>query len=218
MWGYRDRLAKVRLGTKCGVIDRLGETVTPFEFEFLSHVSYHNSIEYMAAKRDGRYGVVDLAGNTLLDFTYDEQLYAYPRGLIEMCRPIDRYNSKNGVISLSGEVIVPCNYDCIHCGLDAIFINIGFKISDKNVRNGKWGWTDLHGNTIVEPRYRNQFHPYFLEGLAQVKWRGRFGYANQAGDIVIPFKYDWAGGFKDGVATVQLKGEKFHINKSGERV
>ena len=40
----------------------------------------------------------------------------------------------------------------------------------------------------------------------------------KTGDVVIPFKYDWVYGFREGLAGVSLNGECGYINKSGKEV
>ncbi|QOI45152.1 WG repeat-containing protein (plasmid) [Leptospira interrogans serovar Canicola] len=67
--------------------------------------------------------------------------------------------------------------------------------------------------------------PYFIlkpfsEGFAvssSIK-KGKFGYVNLFGEIVIQEIYDSAWDFKNGLALVELNGDRFFINKKGKKV
>lgn len=48
----------------------------------------------------------------------------------------------------------------------------------------------------------------FSEGLAVIKLRGKFGYIDRSGQLVIPAIYDLAGRFKEGLAAVASSNEK----------
>lgn len=62
--------------------------------------------------------------------------------------------------------------------------------------------------------YVNRFH----NGVAKVSKKGKYGFINQYGEVVIPFDYDWADGFQEGAARVS-KGKKFGaIDKKGQTI
>ena len=47
---------------------------------------------------------------------------------------------------------------------------------------------------------------------------GKFGFIDKMGDLIIPYKYDKAASFSNGRVLVVLNGEKFWIDKEGNRV
>ncbi|MES2485412.1 MAG: WG repeat-containing protein, partial [Bacteroidota bacterium] len=49
-------------------------------------------------------------------------------------------------------------------------------------------------------------------------YNGKYGYINKNDEIVIPFKYQWAFLFFDGLAQVQLNGKWGYINADGKEV
>ena len=53
----------------------------------------------------------------------------------------------------------------------------------------------------------------FSEGLAGVREGIKWGFINKFGEVEIPFIYDSVENFKDGIAFVEIKYEKFYINK-----
>jgi hypothetical protein len=48
-------------------------------------------------------------------------------------------------------------------------------------------------------------------GLAPIKSNGKWGYINQRGEVVIPFKYNFADSFKNGLAKVGTEGGHGYI-------
>ena len=58
----------------------------------------------------------------------------------------------------------------------------------------------------------------FSDGLAPVKYNGKWGYINTKGQIVIPYIYDNAGSFSEGLACVRKNGKHGYINLQGQIV
>ena len=58
----------------------------------------------------------------------------------------------------------------------------------------------------------------YSEGLIVVKKKGRYGYADKKGEIVIPLKFTFAERFSEGLAFIQLNGKYGFINKNGDVV
>lgn len=84
-----------------------------------------------------------------------------------------------------------------------------FKENLAMVRVGdKVGFIDMYNCFVIAPAYDcdtdiDGFH----EGLAAVKWDGKWGYINKLGDEVIPFIYDDADNFdEDMLAAVKVGG------------
>lgn len=58
----------------------------------------------------------------------------------------------------------------------------------------------------------------FSEGLAAVKWYGRWGYIDTTGTFVITPRFQDAGPFQRGEAEVRLGARKGRLNRQGEVV
>lgn len=59
-----------------------------------------------------------------------------------------------------------------------------------------------------------------LDGLAKVQSKGKFGFIDETGNVIIPIQYDEAGAFiyKEPVAKVSLNGKWGFIDKAGKVV
>ncbi len=84
-------------------------------------------------------------------------------------------------------------------------------------RNNRFGFVDEDGNEVIKFKYQNA-KPFSSDGLAAVNANGSWGYINTSGVLVIPYQYEVAQTFNNGRALVVLDGERFYINRSGNRV
>lgn len=66
--------------------------------------------------------------------------------------------------------------------------------------DGKWGYINTRGETIIEPVY--EYAGWFSEGLAVFCEGGLYGYINRQNQAVIAPRYDGAGEFVNGYAVV----------------
>ena len=60
--------------------------------------------------------------------------------------------------------------------------------------------SELSYSVMIEPKYQDA--SYFSEGLAAVKQNDKWGYIDETGKTIIPFEYDYAFPFSEGVAVV----------------
>lgn len=114
-----------------------------------------------------------------------------------------------GVFDLNGNIIIPFEYNWIDICHDGLFIAI---------KDGKRGFIDINNRCVTETFY-SQFSS-FSEGLASVSSDNLlYGYINNKGKTIIPFKYKKAGDFKGGLACVEIENDKrVLINKRGDVV
>ncbi len=70
-------------------------------------------------------------------------------------------------------------------------------------------------NWVIEPIYEG-YWAGFSEGLAAVGKKGKEGYIDKNGNIVIPFQYDRAGNFQEGLAAVQRGRSWGYIDQKGD--
>jgi TPR repeat protein len=59
---------------------------------------------------------------------------------------------------------------------------------------------------------------HFSEGLGTAEKSGKYGYINKSGEVVIPYRYDFAMSFKDGLAFVRKNYKHGYIDKNGNEV
>lgn len=81
------------------------------------------------------------------------------------------------------------------------------------LRNDKYGYSDIHGNIIVSPKY-DDAEP-FHEGLAIVQNEGLYGYIDKSGKEIVSPKLREAYNFSEGLAKV-IYDNICYINKMGQ--
>ena len=110
-WSFDEYgLCMVRLdqhpGYLYGYVNEQGVEQIPIEYEHI--YSFENGITI--AKKDGRYGAVDLGNNIVIPFGLP---YAEVRGFRNGCAAVKDHHGKWGVIDTKGILIVPCTSDGI---------------------------------------------------------------------------------------------------------
>lgn len=89
--------------------------------------------------------------------------------------------------------------------------------------HGVSGYKDATtGQVVIPAKYRSAstMIPYGKSGdyYAVVAFEGKFGYINQRGEVLIPFRYEIANIFHEGIACVKLNGKYGFINMNNEVV
>lgn len=195
-------LAWVVKDGKTGFIDKKGALVIDCQFE--GAYPFGRDRETTKVKYNGNWGLIDRKGEFVLDPIYDDLNYFGEKGLA-----VASIGGKYGFINESGEFVVEPKYDQVYS-----FDEDGFS---QVILDGKWGLVNEKGEVVIEPKYERM--GMFVEGLAGVKVGDKWGFINTNGDVVIEPIYDSASYFDGrGLNLVRLDGEKFYINKKGERV
>jgi hypothetical protein len=83
-------------------------------------------------------------------------------------------------------------------------------------QNGKYGYIDTQGKTIIPMQYDNA--NLFHEGLAAVEIAGRVGFIDKTGHIVINPRFDASPWFTEGLAAVKVDGKWGYIDSKGAYV
>lgn len=80
------------------------------------------------------------------------------------------------------------------------------------------GWTEF--NAVARKLMKYDYVDEFSEGLAVVELRGKLGFINQAGDLVIGTKYDkgCVCGFSEGLAVIKRNDKWGFVDKNGNEV
>jgi len=117
--------------------------------------------------------------------------------------------SRWGYLDAEGREVIPCQYTTANMFCDGIAI-----VS----RDGKWGYIDKTGKEII-PVIHQAIGTFgnFDDEIVEASLGAKRGYYNQKGDIVIPFEYDKAYPYSEGLAPVQKNG-KFGFVDSGNNV
>lgn len=202
----------------------------------------NNGFKYFA-KKNGKYGIIDAKGKTIVDFIYDE-IKPFSNGKAAV-----KSGDYWGFIDNKGTIIIPIEYmfpygDFLfsyqmpsiatmgkYCKIGAIdtsnnvvidFIYGGliycrynyFKVIYKNEK--KWGIIDTRGKQIIPMAY-DDIDADSLN-LFKVEVNAKFGWIDTLQHIVIPAIYENAELFSQGLAAVKLNGKWGYINKKGKFV
>ncbi|MDR1718657.1 MAG: WG repeat-containing protein [Dysgonamonadaceae bacterium] len=219
---------------------------TVMQQAFIYDDIYDFSEELCAVKKDGKVGFIDTEGREVIPCIYEmgglsefmnarKANYEFSEGLVAA-----RLGGKWGFIDREGNMVVPAIYDY------ALPFYDGYA---RVVRNTKWGIINRQGEEVIPCQYgsRGSGVSEFYEGLAVVNefktGGGKIGFADTAGQIVIPCIYDrlfsisqnafliqrWNVEttfsvdldyftFKDGLAAVRLDKKMGYIDKTGKEV
>jgi hypothetical protein len=221
------------------LLDKKGHDVLPISLDYDYVGDFSNGMADV--RKDGLWGFIDMNGDEIIHCQYkNRNSFSEDRVLVVKENNNEIYLNKNGsqairfeynqcgnfseglayvlidnnygYIDKSGNVKISCKYDGAHdfsCGRAKIEIN------------GKLGFIDKYGNIVIRP----QFNTYnvgqkFSEGLIEIKGSSsdEWGFIDINGDMVIPYFYENAHSFQNGLASVKKNGRWGFINKAGEEV
>ena len=147
-------------------------------------------------KNNGKYGLIDKAGNVIAPFVYDSFSGHYSSGSDEIQSSyfVAIQNEKWGVIDKSGRPVVPCKYDGIWNGGNGLaIVGIGNWVppGPPNL-DGLWGLVDLRtGREILPVKYKRIF-PSDDFSLFAVDLKNTSGVIDRSGKFTVPLgKYDY---------------------------
>ncbi|MDD3138205.1 MAG: WG repeat-containing protein [Lachnospiraceae bacterium] len=205
---------------KIGFIDKTGNVVIPMIYDSISSstVSWGDgstgtgsrkspgfSEGLVSVQKDGKWGVIDRLGNTIIPFKYDLPVGSFHNGLASYSS-----GTKSGFVNSSGKVVVPAKYDYV-----ADFSE-GYAIVAKNNPASQYGdmlygAVDMQGNLCVPMQFG--YMQNFKEGMACVSdqpyGKGYYGFVNTAGALAVPIQYTKAYSFSNGLAVVAVRDERF---------
>ncbi len=184
----------------------------------------NEKVYYFPAYVDGKWGVINSKGETVIDTTYDE-IIVVPNSekavfvaAIITDETTGTYttkviNEKNETLFTQYEKVEAIeNYDSKQ--------NYWFEDSALRVlKNGKWGLIDLDGNTVLEAEYDEITSLKSVDDNLLVKKDGKVGVVNNIGQIIVPIEYSdvklLKEGYKNEYAIVDENGNTGVISTSG---
>ena len=235
VFGFAEGLAPVELNGKWGYVDKIGKEIIPLKYDAVKHFSEGLAL----VKLEGKWGVVDKLGKSVISHKYD-YIDSFDEGLA-----IVELNNKYGVVNRMGREIIPLRYNVISPfseGLAAVKLGgkwgfmdragkdvIPFKYQDaKSFEEGlaavklgsKWGFIDKNGDIVIQIQY-DEIYIGFHGGVSAVKLDGKWGLINKFDKKITKFIYDDVTSIINdgrGITGVKLNGEKFYIDKNGNRI
>lgn len=181
----------------CGILNNKGDTIIPFDYE---QIKVAVATDLIPAKKNGKWGYINLRNETVIDFTYDEA-YFFSEGLAAVV-----VGKKTGFINKNNKFIIEPVYD--------FSWNFGGNYYFRNgisavLLNGKWGFINNKKQVIIPPSY--DYVSGFFDGKSVVGINKKYGIINQRGTILLPLEYDKIQRSHNGIFRV-VKG----IDKSPE--
>lgn len=167
--------------------------------------------DYFIVARDGKNGVIDITGKSVIDLAYTSIFKLNDTQLLQAekidTKTIDLYSSTmNKIVSMNNATITTNdNYIMLASDTDFAYYDFsGNKLESKDVFpnnqlfakkiNDKWGFVDKEGNVVVENQYEmvTDFNEY---GFAGIKLDGKWGVIEQASKQIIQepiYELEWA--------------------------
>jgi KWG Leptospira. len=160
-----------------GYVNKIGETVIPFEYDF----TYTFSGGLAAVKKDGKWGFVDRSGNVAIPLKYD----SVGPGIFHEGRIAVKQSGGWGYIDKTGAELTPFIFETANS-------------SDHDEAHAEVNLASHQTDSDETGSFR--------EGLAVVKKDGKYGYIDKTGAVVLPVIYDRATSFSEGHAAVKKDG------------
>ena len=186
----------VKKDGKFGITTTAGEVKLENQYEDLN---YAFSIYYIA-KKDGKYGIINLNGETIIPFEYINMYYIEEGTLLvgdksESESVVFDSNLAQKLSGIISEINKEDGYIKVYDGENYKYYNFKFEekesadILTKNTlflskKNGKYGFVNKEGNTIVDYIYEDATEQNEY-GYAAVKLNGLWGSVDKTGKRVL---------------------------------
>ena len=220
---FIEGLAKVRQDGQWGFIDRNGNIVVPFIYDYVT--AFSGGVARVVV--DGKSGLIDRQGNIVLPIIYDEVWLtsrsmgnnpygSYIRSLAQNGLIRVRKNELYGLVDKDGNIVIPVIYE---------FVGFGGN-GEITAGQGDYFWKlDITTNSLIEINSEDISSIWNRYGLTLDVRDDKWGFVDESGNTVVPFIYDLANPFINGLSAVMRSSssdDNFStwgiVNTSGEEV
>ena len=154
-----------------------------------------------AAKRNGKWGVINDNGDVIIDFAYTDCHEEISDGLWSV-----KNNPSWGAVDAKNKVIISFEYDELGSFKDGIY---------PAKKDGYWGVVSNKNEKMIPFEYDEI--GIFNNGLCPAKKSGYWGIINNKNEKIVDFQYDAMGTqMENGLIGVSLNGAGGVIDKSGK--
>ena len=195
-------------GPKWGFINHSGKFVIQPEFNRVSKFSEGLA----AADKHNRWGYIDRSGAFVI-----ERQFSYAKPFSAGYAAVQN-DGLWGAINKKGVLVFPCKQlDVGHPHeVDPDAEDHAVLLPYKDETN-KWGFHDFgpHGHGDIAPQWDKVKH--FNDGLCPVynNSKGKWGYINRTGEVVIDYKFDEASVFKNRIAECMMGDDFVWVDQIG---
>lgn len=117
---------------------------------------------------------------------------------------------KFGLLGENGKFVYPMKLSAIEYAENARFkVAEGGKYDKEGIilEGAKWGYVDNHGDEIIEVKYDKI--ESFVNNEARATYKGKQGYINWNGNVIVPFEYPFIGPFnEEGLTWAGIQGKQ----------
>ncbi|MEC4050086.1 WG repeat-containing protein [Flavobacterium sp. SUN046] len=183
------------------IINSNGEKIIESsEYNYLSKLN-----DFLLARIDKKYGLININGETIIDFLYDS-IKEYNIGNTFIVKQNDKY----GLINIKTGILLEIKYNRIEKIDKEGFIKV-------NIEN-KIGFINQKGEWLINPNF-DYIHDFEIKGIAKAEYEDKWGYINRKGEWVIPTVYNFIYPFNDEeFATVSIGSMYGLIDREGKWV
>lgn len=237
---HRSPLLFVKQNGKCGYIDKTGTIVIPPQFQDC----WNFSEGFACVVMNGKTGFIDEAGQYLVKPKFNSSYGCYTE-FKEGFAPVSlgdprKEKEKYGFLDTHGEVTYfpgVTFLDGFREGLAFFkkngltgYMDTDFKVVVKpkfksagNFYNGRARATDTRGREYYIDKtgrklFANRDGGEFQNGYAFFKEKGKYGFIDTDGKVVIEPQFDFAQFFGDGLANVKVRGKWGFVDETGRFV
>ena len=220
-----------------GFLDRCGRTIIEPKYKDGNLFQ-----EGLAAVGNGqKYGFINIAGDTVIPFQYDDSFFGFSQGLADVTK-----NDSCGYINKRGETVIPLKYNTCYpfksnygtvMTFDYELLLLDrrantFRYDEVSDKIDLWpprysyagsiqcstgqGRVNKCGDTIVPPVY--EVTGNLSEHRYIVKLKNKWGVYNDKGKIILQPTFDELWHYHEGYANFKWRGKWGYINKLGEIV
>jgi hypothetical protein len=198
---FQSGFAIVAKGDKQGLIDATGKLVLPLEYEVIAPLTEG----YFRLAKDGKWGFADKQGKVVIPLIYDAADDFNAWGLARV-RAISASGwPYYGYINAKNEEVIPVLYQWIEAFEGDLVMA---------VNKGNWICLNKEGKQQDVPEVFKVIRPFY-EDRALVSSKGKFGYIDKKGILVIPCQFDYAYDFVSGWAEVIKEEHSYFIDRHG---
>ena len=178
IYSYKEGLARViDFNDKYGFIDKKGNVAIPCEWKYAD--DFHDGLAYVA-NAEGDHGYIDKLGKEVVPCKW-QKITSFNEGLAEA-----KGARGWGLIDKKGNEIIACQWKNI--------ISYDDQAVEVEDDNGTRFTIEYSGNILPHIKEGVDFYP--------LKRNGKYGYINKNGETVIPYTWNEAEYFKNGLAVV----------------
>lgn len=204
---YFDGLALYLEDNLYGYINETGEIVIKPQFEYAQDFSEGLA----AALIKDKYGYINKQGKLTITAQF-EDAWSFSEGLAAV-----KINDKYGFINQKGELVIDAVYDWVWNFYDGI-ARVEIIQEENDYLNYEQFFINQKGEIVegVADDYDQELYLYYSEGLAAFEKNGKYGYMDEAKNVVIHPHYDFAFDFRGGIAEVMVNDKRGYINNKGK--